>query len=45
MFSETMEKFVLINVNTTSTLPKLSMSERPLFLETQDIKGQLTVIP
>lgn len=24
---------VLINVNITSTLPKLSMSERPLFLQ------------
>lgn len=48
MFSETLEKFVsvCINVNTTSTLPKLSMSEGLVFTGSPNyIKGRLTVIP
>lgn len=44
MTSETLEKFVpvRINVNTTSTLPKLRMSEGPVFRVSPNyIKGQL----
>lgn len=40
MFSETLEKFVSITVNTTSSLPNLSMSEGPVSIVSLNyIKG------
>lgn len=46
MFSETLEKFVSITVNTTSSLPNLSMSEGPVSIVSLNyIKGWLTVTP